>query len=236
MFTPASPWSAGDFKNGFAEFGLNIYPLMLIPLRHLGVDWQIAGKWFSVLVATLAVVPLWGWLRRMFDDRTALLACLVYALHGKLIAISPLIIRDSTFWLLLATALYFLWRAVNELRLAYYLAAGASFTLAVYTRTEGWLLLIPLLGWTASRWTTAIGARHAAGRRRDRLSGRIACVAGRRQRHMAARATAMGNTAGKPLANHAGLVEGAGSREGGGCRCRESAVAWRKRGADCQSA
>ena len=99
----------GDFKNGFAEFGLNIYPLMLIPLRHVGIDWQIAGKWFSVLLATLAVVPIWGWLRRMFDDRTAMLACLVYALHGKLIAISPLIIRDSTFWLLVATTLYCLW-------------------------------------------------------------------------------------------------------------------------------
>ncbi len=147
----------GDFKNGFAEFGLNIYPLMLIPLRHLGIDWQIAGKWFSVLVATLAVVPLWGWLRRMFDDRTALLACLVYALHGKLIAISPLIIRDSTFWLLLAATLYCLWRAVHELRPAYYLAAGASFTLAVYTRTEGWLLLIPLFGWTATRWSASVG-------------------------------------------------------------------------------
>ena len=147
----------GDFKNGFAEFGLNIYPLMLIPLRHLGVDWQIAGKWFSVLVATLAVVPLWGWLRRMFDDRIALLACLVYALHGKLIAISPLIIRDSTFWLLLATTLYYLWRAVNEMRLSYYLAAGAGLTLAVYTRTEGWLLLIPLVGWTACRWSASVG-------------------------------------------------------------------------------
>jgi hypothetical protein len=147
----------GDLKNGFAEFGLNLYPLMLIPLRHLGVDWQIAGKWFSVLVATLTVVPLWAWLRRMFDDRTALLACLVYALHGKLIAISPLIIRDSTFWLLLAMTLYYLWRAVDELHLGCYLAAGAALTLAVYTRTEGWLLLVPLLGWTACRWWRGAG-------------------------------------------------------------------------------
>jgi 4-amino-4-deoxy-L-arabinose transferase-like glycosyltransferase len=178
----------GDFKNGFAEFGLNIYPLMLIALRHLAVDWQVAGKWFSVLLATLTVVPLWGWLRRMFDDRTALLACLVYALHGKLIAISPLIIRDSTFWLLLATTLYFLWRAVEDLRLSYYLAAGAGLTLAVYTRTEGWLLLIPLLGWTASRWLSLNGSRGVANGTipllsvqkspRGRLAiGAIACLA-----------------------------------------------------------
>lgn len=147
----------GDFKKGFAEFGLNIYPLMLIPLRRLGIDWQIAGKWFSVLAATFAVVPIWAWLRRMFDDRTATLACLVYALHGKLIAISPLIIRDQTFWFLLATTLYLLWRAACEARVAWYLAAGAALTLAIYTRTEGWLLLVPLLGWTAGRWFGLVG-------------------------------------------------------------------------------
>ncbi len=142
----------GDFKKGFDEFGLNIYPLMLIAIRRLGVDWQLAGKWFSVLAATFTVVPIWAWLRRMFDDRTATLACLVYALHGKLIAISPLIIRDPTFWFLFATALYLLWRAAREARLAIYLAAGAVLTLAIYTRTEGWLLLVPLAGWTLCRW------------------------------------------------------------------------------------
>ena len=144
----------GDFEQGFAEFGLNIYPLILIPLRHLGIDWQIAGKYFGVLVASLTVLPLWGWLRRMFDDRLAVIACLVYALHGKLIAISPLIIRDSTFWFLLVFTLYYVWRAVGELRIGFFLAAGVALTLAVHTRTEGWLLLIPLLGWGACRWFT----------------------------------------------------------------------------------
>ena len=149
----------GDFEQGFAEFGVNIYPLILIPLRHLGIDWQVAGKWFGVLVASLTVVPLWGWLRRMFDDRLAVIACLVYALHGKLIAISPLIIRDSTFWLLLVLTLYYAWRAVGELRIGFFFAAGVMLTLAIHTRTEGWLLLIPLLGWGACRWSGAAGKR-----------------------------------------------------------------------------
>ncbi len=90
----------------------------------------------------------------MFDDRLAVIACLVYALHGKLIAISPLIIRDSTFWFLLVLTLYYVWRAVGELRIGFFLAAGVALTLAVHTRTEGWLLLIPLLGWGACRWST----------------------------------------------------------------------------------
>ena len=144
-----------NFHEGFAEFGLNTYPLILIPLRHLGIDWQITGKWFGVAVASCAVIPLWGWLRRMFNDRMAVIACLVYAFHGKLIAISPLIIRDPTFWFLLVLSLYFIWRAVDELRFGLFLAAGAALTLAIHTRTEGWLLLIPLLGWAGCRWFAA---------------------------------------------------------------------------------
>jgi hypothetical protein len=149
----------GNFEAGFAEFGLNVYPLILIPLRHLGIDWQITGKYFGVLVASCAVLPLWGWLRRMFNDRLAVVACLVYALHGKLIAISPLIIRDSTFWFPLALTLYFVWRAVGELRIGFFIAAGIALTVAIHTRTEGWLLLTPLLGWSAYRWTSARGHR-----------------------------------------------------------------------------
>ena len=161
----------GDFDRGFSEFGLNVYPLVLIPLRHLGIDWQVAGKWFSVLAATLTVVPLWGWLRRLFDDRIALLACLIYAMHGKLIAISPLIIRDSTFWLLFTATLYYLWRAADEARLSSYFAAGVALTLAVHTRTEGWLLVVPLLGWTACRWRSTIE------RRAKLVFGTLLCLA-----------------------------------------------------------
>jgi hypothetical protein len=149
----------GNFDAGFAEFGLNIYPIILIPLRHLGVDWQIAAKYFGVFIASFTVLPIFGWLRRMFDDRLAVIACLVYALHGKLIAITPLILRDSTFWFLLALALYCIWRAIADLRPRFFLAAGVVLTLAVHTRTEGWLLLIPLLGWGACRWPAAKGQR-----------------------------------------------------------------------------
>ena len=110
----------------------------------------------------------------MFDDRLAVIACLIYALHGKLIGISPLIIRDSTFWLLLVLALYYLWRAVGELRFAFFAAAGLAITLAVHTRTEGWLLLIPLLGWGGRYWFVA-KQRVAPGHRNIGLPRRDPC-------------------------------------------------------------
>ncbi len=48
---------------------------------------------------------------------------------------------------------------MGALRIGLFLAAGLALTLAVHTRTEGWLLLVPLAGWGACRWSSASGHR-----------------------------------------------------------------------------
>ena len=80
-------------------------------------------------------------------------------MHGKLIAISPLILRDSTFWFLFVLALNCLWQAVAEIRIWRFAVAGLVITLVVHTRTEGWLVLVPLAGWAICRWPSAKGRR-----------------------------------------------------------------------------
>lgn len=110
-------------------------------------------------MACAAVLPLWGWIRRQFNDRVACVACLCYAFQGRLVANSPYVIRDATFWFLLAVTLYATWRAVVGIRPGWFLAAGLALVLAVYTRSEGWLMVVPLLGWSAGRWASAAGAR-----------------------------------------------------------------------------
>ena len=99
-------------------------------------------------ISSLVVLPLWGWLRRQFDDRVALVACLLYVVQPKMIEWSPEIMRDQTFWFLFVLAIYWLWRAVTEIRYGYFLATGAAITLASLARVEGLFLLIPLVLWT----------------------------------------------------------------------------------------
>ncbi|HUT10690.1 MAG TPA: glycosyltransferase family 39 protein [Thermoguttaceae bacterium] len=161
----------GDLESAFSVLGLNVYPIILLWLRRLDVDWTAAGEWWSVAMATLAVLPLFGWVRRQFDDRVAAVACLLYALHPKLVAFSPLIIRDPTFWFLFHLTLYLAWRAAVEIRWRLFLAAGAALTLAVHTRSAGWVLLVPVILWPALRVPSA------AGRRRRLVLGTMVCVA-----------------------------------------------------------
>ncbi|MHB1034861.1 MAG: glycosyltransferase family 39 protein [Pirellulales bacterium] len=145
----------GDWATAFGELKLNVYPIILLMLHRVGFDWELAGKAWGVAASTLTVLPLFGWARRQFGDRVAILACALYAVHPRLIEWSPEIIRDSTFWLLAALSLYLSWRAVFEGRRGWFAAAGLAIAAAVHTRFEGWLLFLPILCWSACRWQSA---------------------------------------------------------------------------------
>ena len=150
---------------------LNPLPMVLVLLHHAGLDWELAGNLWGVLMAGLVVLPLYGWLRRQFDDRAALAGCFLYAMHSEMIRWSPEVIRDPTFWFLFTLALYLLWRAATEVRLRLFLAATVAIAAASVTRFEGLLLLIPLAVWSAARRRTLQTAR-------GRLSlGALACLA-----------------------------------------------------------
>jgi 4-amino-4-deoxy-L-arabinose transferase-like glycosyltransferase len=116
------------------------------------------------------VLPLWGWLRRQFDDRVALVACLLYIVQPKMIEWSPEIMRDQTFWLLFTLAIYWLWRAVTEVDYGYFLATGITIAMASLARVEGLFLLIPLVLWTFWRYLALQTGR------RKLLVGAVLCV------------------------------------------------------------
>ncbi len=145
----AQGFEQGNLNAGLGRLGLNTYPPILAALHQLGLGWETAGKGWGVFAASLAVLPLYGWVRRQFDDRTALVAGLLYAFHPKLIEWSPELLRDPTFWLFCSLSLYSSWRAAAERRVGWYLMTGVSIALAVHTRFEGWFLYLPLVGWTA---------------------------------------------------------------------------------------
>jgi hypothetical protein len=162
---------AGNFRVALIEGELNVYPVILMLLHRLGLAWETAGAVWGVIISSLVILPLWGWVRRQFDDRVALLACLLYTCHPKFIIESPEVMRDPTFWFLFTLGLYSLWRAITEVRYLYFMASGAAITLAALTRVEGLFLLIPLVLWTFWR-TLAL----QSGRRQLYL-GVVLCVA-----------------------------------------------------------
>ncbi len=143
---------SGNLREAFRAMDLNLYPLILAALHRLGFDWELGAMCWGVAISSLVVLPLWGWLRRQFDDRVALLACMLYAVHPKFIEWSPEVMRDPTFWLLFMLAIHWMWRGVTEVRHRWFIAAGGAIILASLTRIEGVFLLTPLALWTFWRW------------------------------------------------------------------------------------
>jgi len=152
----------GHFQEALGQLRFNVYPFVLSYLHRLGLSWETAGVGWGVVISSCTILPLFGWIRLAFNRQVAIAACILYAIHSGLIRWSVEIIRDSTFWFLLALSLYLLWRAVTELRWGWYLAAGMAIALACLTRFEGLVLYIPLVVWLYLRGREGNGFRGQA--------------------------------------------------------------------------
>ena len=175
----AQALESGDLRGGTEDMSINTFPIILMVLHRLGMDWETAGVLWDLVVSSLVVLPLFGWVRRQFDDRVALVACLLYAVQPKMIAWSPEIMRDPTFWFLFILSIHLLWRAITEVRLRLFVLAGLAVSLASLTRFEGFFLYLPLALWTFWRWR-ALAAQRQTGMSappRKLVLGAAACVA-----------------------------------------------------------
>jgi len=159
-----------DLTLAFDYLNLNLYPAILLVLHNLGLDWIVAGKLWGVFISSLMVLPMFAWIRRMFDDRIAATACFLFAIHPELIEVSVEPIRGPTFWFLIALGLYFSWRAVTETKWWLFLTAGFVLSLAIHTRSEGWILFAPFALWTCFRMIKF------SDRRRKLALGAVCCV------------------------------------------------------------
>ena len=144
--------AAGDWKTAFRCWKFHPLVLVLGAGQSLGLDAAMVGRVWNVTLASLAILPLFGWVRRQYDDRLAIAACLIYAAQATLVQWSHELMRDPTFWFVLFLSIYLGWRAVTEVRPVWFIAFGASTFVAMVTRKEGLLLVLPLCAWTVWRW------------------------------------------------------------------------------------
>jgi len=142
----------GRYESAFAYLNLNIYPLILLCVRQLGFEWVRGAQLWGLFVSACTLFPLFGWVRRLFDNRTAMASCFLFAIHPGLIELSIEPIREPTFWFLVMVCLYLILKSTEVRRFWFYLLTGIVLTMAIHTRTEGWFLIVPLLVWPTLVW------------------------------------------------------------------------------------
>ena len=155
----ADSLQGGRVARALEYLNINVYPMVLIGLHRMGLDWIFAAKMWGVLTGTAIVLPLFDWLRRMFNDRIALLAVFLYAVHPRIVEPTVEPLREATFWLFFVVCLDLFWRAAEERRTWRFAAGGLSLALALHTRIEGWFLLAPLGVWMGMSWWQSRAAR-----------------------------------------------------------------------------
>lgn len=143
---------AGNEMPLLRYLNLNVFPIILLAGHQTGLPWHVAGQVWSVFAAILLILPLLGWTRRLFNDRIAFLSCFLYTIQPTLIEISVEPVRETTFWLFSNAFLYFLTRAITDLRWRWFALTGLMLGLAIQTRTEGWALLVPCGVWLVWAW------------------------------------------------------------------------------------
>lgn len=135
------------------------YPYLLAGLYEVvGVRWQLA-RIVGAVLGTVAVALLWAIVRRLWDGRLALWAAGVAAVLPSLVWVGGGLTAESLFVPLLLGAVWAAVRHRGAPGAGWVAAAGVLLGLAVLTRTNGAIAVLPLLvaAWLPRRrWTDPV--------------------------------------------------------------------------------
>jgi len=144
----AARYFAGDWQGGLGHLYQPLYPVAMAGAYAVVGDWERAGQLVSVLASSLAILPLWFLTRRLFGERAALAAALIYALSPYPVRLSADVLTTGLY---LALTLLALWAAVagfGTWRPGWCLLAGLAAGLSYLVRLDGIVLGALLAGWS----------------------------------------------------------------------------------------
>jgi 4-amino-4-deoxy-L-arabinose transferase-like glycosyltransferase len=118
--------------------------LLNLPIRNL----LVSGVAVSVLLGGLSVLPLYATARRIWDDRVATSAGLLYVFLPSLVDFHAEAMTEGTFMFFFLAALALGWRAAEERSCETTVAAALCAAFAWLTRPEG-IYLLPLFALAA---------------------------------------------------------------------------------------
>ena len=125
---------------------LSSSPLFISAAYGLVHDWIAAAHLVSLLFGTALLFPLYGILRDIFSEDSAVLCLLTVAVTPVLVSNSVEIVKDPVSWFFLTTAVWGIVRYKTVHRQWLLLFSSSLFLLATWARIESLLFLIVTLG------------------------------------------------------------------------------------------
>ena len=137
----------GKGYEGLATEGTQLFFPPLFPLLIAGVsfitgDAEIAGRFLSVLSGASLVYPIYLIARRMFDEAVGLGAAVLIAVHPYLVQFSTTAFCESTYLMLLLTALYLAMSAIDKPTWHRLAVSGGLYGFAYLVRPEAFIFML----------------------------------------------------------------------------------------------
>ncbi|MBI4835318.1 MAG: glycosyltransferase family 39 protein [Planctomycetes bacterium] len=149
----ASYYYNGQFKEAISHPYHPVYPfLMSLAYRLIG-NWEWAGMLVSILLSSLAVIPLYLIAIKLFTSKAiAVISSLFYIFHQELARLSSAVLTTGTFIFLLTGSVYLFIASREETNMTrkryLFLALTGVFTmLSFLTRPDGIVLLFIFVAW-----------------------------------------------------------------------------------------
>ncbi len=134
----------GNWKAVYEDGFYSTYPFIIVLFRKVFSDWEMAGRMASAVLGSLAVLPFYFLLRRIFDLRIAVVASVFFVLSPRLVQYSSDVLREPLFWCCSLASLWAAWKGIEGRKWVFIVLASLFAGLASFTRTEG-LALIPII-------------------------------------------------------------------------------------------
>jgi len=123
------------------------YPFLIILFQKIFSNWETAGRVVSVVFGSVAVLPFYFLMKRLFDVRIVLVASLFFVIDPRLVEYSSNVIREPVFWLFSLTALWAAWEGIVKKSWIFMVCASFFVGLAALTRMEGIALALIICLW-----------------------------------------------------------------------------------------
>jgi 4-amino-4-deoxy-L-arabinose transferase-like glycosyltransferase len=123
-----------------------LYPILIGLFSYVTPYDEVAGKVASTILGGLVVIPIYLLGKEVFSKKAGFIASILAALSPTLVAISGIVLSQSTYITILVTALYLIWKSFHANSCKMALAAGLIFGASYLTRPEAIIVLIGVSG------------------------------------------------------------------------------------------
>ncbi|MFZ3072809.1 MAG: glycosyltransferase family 39 protein [Thermodesulfobacteriota bacterium] len=140
----AKAFASGDYMGALDVRRPPLYPVLIGLASFVAPDFELAGRLVSLVFGVLTVAMVYLLSRRVFNEKTALIASAFAAVHPYMLRYSGDVLTETLYYFLVASVAFLGLKAVIEKSLLFMFLAGIAGAFAYMTKPAGLIALMAI--------------------------------------------------------------------------------------------